>query len=272
MPPLQPIYTLDNCRFCAPLRWGLTIFWRAAPRDAAWFHELAASLEPDGIRLLGHRFAEPGTSQFALSTLPQVRPLLLVSRVKGRLQHLLRSPHPKALQRNYALRSFGPATREAVETYVGSQLDHHRMADSRTQAFLAPFQIHHAEIDLSQHRSTLHGIYWYNVHVVVVHRERWPGVDEQVLQQAMEMIERVSGAKGYALSRGGILADHIHLALGCPITSAPAEVALAFLNNLAYVHGMKPVFQFGAFVGTFGEYHQGAVASDQENWDLRSAR
>ena len=37
---------------------------------------------------------------------------------------------------------------------------------------------------------------------------------------------------------------------------------LAFLNNLAFVHGMKPVFQFGAYVGTFGEYHQGAVVSD----------
>jgi len=25
---------------------------------------------------------------------------------------------------------------------------------------------------------------------------------------------------------------------------------------------MKAVFQFGAFLGTFGEYHQGAVKSD----------
>ena len=56
--------------------------------------------------------------------------------------------------------------------------------------------------------------------------------------------------------------DHIHLTLGCPIEVAPAEVVLAFLNNLAFVHGMKPVFQFGAYVGTFGEYHQGAVVSD----------
>jgi hypothetical protein len=24
---------------------------------------------------------------------------------------------------------------------------------------------------------------------------------------------------------------------------------------------MKPVFQYGAYVGTFGEYHQGAVAN-----------
>jgi len=85
-----------------------------------------------------------------------------------------------------------------------------------------------------------------------------------MLCRVTEMIERVCRAKNYALSRGGILADHLHLALGCPITVAPADVALAFLNNLAYVYGMKPVFQFGAFIGTFGEYHQGAVRNNQD--------
>jgi hypothetical protein len=76
------------------------------------------------------------------------------------------------------------------------------------------------------------------------------------------MIERVSRAKGYLLSRAGILADHVHLAVGCPIESAPCDVAPAFLNNLAYVQGMRPAYQYGAYVGTFGEYHQGAVRSD----------
>jgi len=61
---------------------------------------------------------------------------------------------------------------------------------------------------------------------------------------------------------GGILPDHVHLALGCPLEMPPAEVVLAFLNNLAYAHGMKAVYQFGAYAGTFGEYHQGAVKSD----------
>src|SRR5207248_1140753 len=124
---------------------------------------------------------------------------------------------PKALQRNYALRSFGSATREAVEKYVGSQLNHHRMADPPVQALLARYQIHHPEVDLSQHRSTSHGVYWYNLHVVGVHAERWVEINANVLQQEMEMIERVCRAKSYWLSRGGILPDHFHLALGCPI-------------------------------------------------------
>ena len=264
MGTLQPIYTSEKCPFAGPLRWGLTVFWRLPINDAGWCPDLRAALEADGIRLLGHRFSQPRTSQFSLSTLPQITPLLVVKHVKGRLQHLLRQSHPKPLQRNYALRSFGAATREAVEKYVAEQLGHHRMFDPRVEELLARFQIHHPDVDLSKHRSTAHGIYWYNLHVVVVHHERWVEVDERVLQALVDMIERVCRSKGFLLSRGGILADHLHLALGCPIGMAPADVALAFLNNLAFVHGMKAVFQFGAFIGTFGEYHQGAVRSDSE--------
>lgn len=264
MATLQPLYTRDNCSFCAPLRWGLTVFWRDDITDAPWSAELASALEPDGIRLLGHRLREPRVSQFSLSTLPYVTPLLLVNRVKGRLQYLVRAARPKALQRNYALRSFGSATREAVEGYVASQLTHHTMADERVQALLERFQVAHPEVDLSRPRSTAHAIYWYNLHVVLVHRERWAEIRETVLEQVRRMIEGVCRAKGYALSRAGILADHVHLALGCPLEAAPADVALAFLNNLAYVHGMKAVFQCGAYVGTFGEYHQGAVVNGAE--------
>jgi REP element-mobilizing transposase RayT len=189
--------------------------------------------------------------------------MLLVNRVKGRLQYCVRQALPKALQRNYALRSFGSATRAAVESYVASQLDHHAMADPRAQALLERFQMADAEVDLSRPRSSAHGIYWYNLHVVLVHRERWAEIREPVLERLRHMIENVCRAKGYSLSRAGILADHIHLALGSPHEVAPADVALAFLNNLAYVHGMTAVFQFGAYVGTFGEYHQGAVESDE---------
>jgi hypothetical protein len=68
------------------------------------------------------------------------------------------------------------------------------------------------------------------------------------------MILRSSDAKGYRLARAGILADHAHLLLGCPLKVAPEEVALGFLNNLAYVRGMKAIYQYGGFVGTVGEY------------------
>src|SRR5438445_5850729 len=105
------------------------------------------------------------------------------------------------------------------------------MADERVQALLPRFQVVHPEVDLSRPRTTAHAIYWYNLHIVLVHRERWAEVREQVLGELAAMIERVSRAKSFALSRVGLLPDHIHLTLGCPIEVAPAEVVLAFLNN-----------------------------------------
>ena len=44
--------------------------------------------------------------------------------------------------------------------------------------------------------------------------------------------------------------------------SAPRSGWVLFasnLNNLAYVHGMRPVYQYGAFVGTVGEYTTNAL-------------
>jgi hypothetical protein len=73
------------------------------------------------------------------------------------------------------------------------------------------------------------------------------------------MVVAAAGKHGYRLSTLGILADHCHMTMGCPMNSSPQEVALGFLNNGAFRFGMKPVFQFGYSVGTFGEYDRGAV-------------
>lgn len=150
--------------------------------------------------------------------------------------------------------SVGHVTRQCVEAYVADQLGHHRMADPRIQARFAQYQIERPDVDLSQPQKTSHGIYWYNLHVVLVHRERWMEVREDVLQRVHDMIVRVCEGNGYRLSRAGILADHVHLVLGCPIQVAPDEVVLGFLNNLAFAQDLRPIYQFGGFVGTVGEY------------------
>jgi len=257
----EPIYTRENCSFSSPLEWGLTVFWREPIQRDDWFPGLAAATEADGIRLLGHRFEGQAVSQFAVSSQPHVTPALILQRVKGRLQYAVRDERPKALKGNYAIRSVGRVTREVVEKYVASQLDHHKMADPRVQALLERFQICRPDMDLSQPRGTSSGIFWYNLHLVLVHRERWNEVREDVLGAVHDMIVRVADAKGHLLSRAGVLADHVHLLLGCPIDVAPDEVALGFLNNLAFAQGMRPVYQYGAFVGTVGDYTTAALKS-----------
>jgi REP element-mobilizing transposase RayT len=257
---MEPIYTKHNTKPAYQLNWGLTVFWRQSPVPGDdWLAALQLGTEPDGVRVLKHRLAGNGASQFFVSSRPHVSPSALIRSVKGRLQHLVRQRAPKAFQRNYCLRSIGSSTREAVEAYVAGQLGHHRMADPRVEKRLARFQKCFPDVDLAKPSFSSHGEYWYNLHLVIVNVERWMEIREGVLARLSTTIERAAHKYGERLSRVAVLPDHIHLTMGCLIERSPEEIALGYLNNCAYACGMRPVFQFGYYVGTFGEYDRGAV-------------
>jgi REP element-mobilizing transposase RayT len=250
---MNPIYTPDNTRAAFELNWGLTLFWRDAPlAEDRWLAELQEATEPDGVRILKHRFTTNDAGEFFVSTKPHVSPPQLIRSVKGRLQHLIRATVPKAFQRNYCVRSVGSATREVIEQYVANQLTHHPMADAAVQQRLAKFQKTYPGVDLSQPCFSAHGMYWHNLHVVIVNEERWMEIDDQVLSKLSNMLENVAAKHGHRLSRVGLLPDHIHVTMGCPIEKSPQEIALGYLNNCAYACGMKPVYKFSYYVGTFG--------------------
>jgi REP element-mobilizing transposase RayT len=204
------IYTPDNCHPAYQLNWSLAVFWNHPERDSAWFADLQQATEKDGVRLLEHRILEPGVSQFFVSTTPQVAPPQLVRSVKGRLQYLLRDRYPSAFRRHYGLRSVGKASRRAIEEYVRGQVEHHPSADPRVQHAMARFQIHCPDVDLSQPRRTAHGQFWYNLHLVFVHAERWREVREAVLDRTQRTILAAATKHGHLLSEGGIVPDHIH--------------------------------------------------------------
>ena len=256
-----PIYTAANCRFSHPLSWGVTVFWREphGADDRSWFLPLSNALQPDGITLRSHRFVGDASSQFVVSSLPEVSPSLVVQRIKGRLQYLVRAERPKALRRNFAIRGFGRVTRNVVEKYISDQLGHHRMADPRVQKRLDSYQISHPEMNLSEPQRTSHGLFWSSLHLVFVHRERRNEIRDDVLSDVSAMIERSSQRKGYRLREAGVLPDHVHILASCPFQESPLEMVLGFLNNLAFAQGMKPVYQFGGYLGTVGEYNFGAI-------------
>ncbi len=194
-----------------------------------------------------------------MSTQPHVVPINIPARVKGRLQYLIRGQTPKAFDRNYTLRSIGSTKRDKLEAYIETQPEHHPMADPRVQARLADYQIVRPDVDLSKARHTTHGKYWCNLHVVFKNDGRWREIRDDVLRSQRDMLLRVSRSKGDLLSRAGIVPDHVHLTLGCHLEETPLDIALGYMNNLAYAQGMRPVFRFSSFAGTFGEYDLGAV-------------
>ena len=259
MPQPEPIYTAANCRPRYRLRWSLSLFWRQARVGAEWLAPLAAQTEQDGVRILEHRSAGATVDQFLLSTTPAVVPQQIVRSVKGRLQHIIRHDRPKAFRRNYSICSIGPAKGDVVEQYIAGQVDHHPMADERVQASLRQAQIQRDGTSLSTPRRSAHGEFVYNLHLVFVHDLRWMEVREDVLDAVKAMVDRAATAKGHLLSHAGILPDHLHLALGCGIDESPEDVALSYLNNLAYAQGMREAYRSSYFVGTFGGYDLDAV-------------
>lgn len=254
------IYLADSTAAAWQLDWSLTVFWRSPPITDDWLHDLRDALEPDGIRLLEHRFSQLDRSLFWLSTLPSVKPTELVQRIKGRLQHVVRSLWPQALRRNYDLHSIGSTRRDKTEQYVASQLSHHFPNDPAQRAALFDLQVVNPDIDLSQPRFTAHARYRCNLHLVLVHQDRWRQTQATKHEQVRAMIRRAATAKGHLLSRLGLLPDHMHLVLGFSPDESPQDVALSYMNNIAYVYGMQPVLKPSYFVGTIGEYDLGAVA------------
>ncbi len=257
---MEAIYAPSNVTPAYQLNWGLTIFWRDTPiLDANWFVKLAEATEPDGVRVLKHRFIAGGASQFFISTKPAVAPSALIRSVKGRLQYLIRKQTPKPFQRNYCLRSIGQSKRSIVQEYVANQLGHHTMADAAVQERFTRYQRTYADIDLSQPCFSSHGEFWNNLHLVLVNQARWAEVREKYLDNLIAMVERTAEKYSFRLSRVGLLADHMHATLGGGIYDSPENVALSVMNNCAFVYGMKQVFSFSYYVGTIGEYDRGAV-------------
>ncbi len=257
---IRPIYTSEKLDWAYQLNWDLTLFWREAQEDDSWLATLREQTETkDGIRILKHRFQDETISHILVSTRPDRRPDMIPQRVKGRLQHLVRDERPQAFQRNYALRSVGSSTRDKLEEYIAGQTEHHPMADSRVQKRMETYSIHNPEIDLSQPRKTSHGLYWYNLHVVMANDGAYHEIVDERLSTLRDMAQAASRKHGHRISRGSVVTDHVHLLMGCDITESPAEVALSYMNNFAYACGRERLFMWSCFVGTCGEYDLGVT-------------
>jgi len=256
----DPIYTSDNCTPAYQLRWSLALFALVdLPPSSAWHKQLADAVEKDGVRLLEYQYRPPNSHLFLVSTTPSVRPQDIVKSVKGRLQHELQPEIPKAFRRHFSLGSLGNVRREVIERYVADQLGHHRMADESVQGLLREFQLTFPEVDLSKPQRSTHGRYVYNLHLALVHGERWCEVRRDRLETTRDMILKVARAKEHRLSRVSLFSDHLHLTLGCGYEESPEAVSLGYLNNVAFAHGMMELFSRGYYAGTFGEYDMGVI-------------
>ncbi len=259
MSGLTPIYTAENVKIAYQLNWSLSVFWHDAPFSDDWLPALRQVTEADGVRILEHRFVTPTCSLFLISTRPELLPQEIPRSVKGRLQYLVRDRWPKAFQRNYDLRSNVSTSREKVEAYVASQLEHHLPDDDRIRAVLSDLQVIRQDVDLSRPRFVAYARYWCNLHLVLVHDWRHRETNPSQWLQVRTMILKACEQKGWLLSRLGFVPDHLHLAFGSPPNVTPQSTALSLMNNIAFAHNMQPVLMKSCYMTTFGEYDLGAI-------------
>jgi len=262
MPP-EPLYCSADLHPAYQLRYGWTGWPSTASFDvdilARLLPDIAPEWEKDGIRVLESSLT-PRQIQLILSTTPQVDPVTLAARVKGRLQyHSRQHGIPIDFSRKLAVRSLGDPRREHVEEYVRNQVPNEALADDRFREMLAELTVVNPEVDLSEPTPSNSGRYWYNLHLVLVVSERYRIGEAAILAKIRDAALRIGDKKKYGVSTLAVLPDHLHLALRGDIAATPEAIALSFLNNLAHVLDQRPWWQPGYYAGTFGEYSMAAV-------------
>jgi REP element-mobilizing transposase RayT len=259
----EPLYRPADLRPAYQLRYGWTGWPSQAPFPgdllARVLPDIAPEWENDGLRVLEASLT-PKQIQLTLSATPQVAPVTLAARIKGRIQHhCRRRGTPLDFSRKLAVRTLGDPTRADVEAYVRNQVPKELLADERFRELLTAFTVVNPQVDLSEPTESHSGRYWYNLHLVLVARERYRLGEAAALAKIRDTAVRVCAKKGYAASTVAVLPDHLHLAVRGTVAHSPEEIALAFLNNLAYALGQRPWWEAGYYAGTFGEYSMAAV-------------
>jgi REP element-mobilizing transposase RayT len=259
----QPLYIAHNLRPAYQLRYG----WSGWPSQGdflpepppSFLKELAPLWEKDNLRLLEHAWSSKQIS-LTFSATPEVSPVFLATRVKGRLQHAFRQEgKPIKFSRKLALRTIGHNTRETVESYIRKQLDREKMADLRYEDRLRSHAINDPTVNLSLTTETGSGRYWYNLHLVLVVADRYRMGWDQEGKNLSVICQKIAQKKGYSISTLSLMPDHLHIALRGNVEDSPEDIALSFQNNLAYLAGGCRIWEHNYYVGTFGEYTMGAV-------------
>ncbi len=263
----QPIYSPKDV---ASPAYHLRYTWSGWPSSSAFpsvpsdefFQELDALWENDGMRRLEMTWSA-SLVQFTFSVTPQVSPVFFASRVKGRVDHALRKLGcPMKFSRKVAFRTIGDNRTTEVEAYVKRQVEKEGFVDPRFAEFLKQFTVTDSDVRLDLPTETNSGRYWYNLHLVLVveHRDRF--TDAESLKTMDRWCSAVAKKKGYAISTRSVMPDHLHLALRGNVDQSPEEIALAFMNNLAYAFSQNSIWQPSYYAGTFGDYDMNAVRGD----------
>lgn len=272
---LKPIYTPENTNNPA---YHLRYTWTGWPASTSAnttipalteeiISDLSSELVKDQIHLLEHQHS-PTEIHLTGSTTPQVTPTHAAARLKGRLQHILRThDRPASFSRKVSIRAIGDNRSDQVSEYIRQQVDNESPAfpyESSFLEFLESLTFVDENLDLSIPTETRSGRYWYNLHLVIVTEQRYRSKDKERVSKIFKQCFGTAFKKGHRMKAVSVIPEHVHLSVRANIEHTPEEVALAFLNNLAFSLNQKAEWRYGYYAGTFGEFDMYAVRQKAE--------
>ena len=259
---LEPLYNRDDLRAAYQLRYSWTGWFKSEFKEQpeSIFDAVDPLWEQDGLRRLEQAWSADRV-QITFSAKPDVSPVYLATRAKGRLQYLLRNQMSgfPGFSRKVSVRSIGENTSRDVAAYIASQVDKQAFVDPRFAKQISEFTRIFSAVDLAAPTESARGRYWYNLHVVLIVACRDRIRDLAQLRTLFERSLRIAERKGHRIASISVMPDHLHMALRGNMEQSPVEIALDFLNNLAYALGQVRTWQDGFYAGTFSEYDMNAI-------------
>jgi REP element-mobilizing transposase RayT len=208
----------------------------------------------DGLELIRYRWL-PDKVQLLFDASPDLSPVTIASRAKGRIDHAMRSAGIAIpFSRKVSIRSVGDNSRRDVEGYIERQVPKEQFANPRFAEAIAELTVVNSNVDLSCPLESARGRYWYNLHVVLLVERRHRIASLPTLRAICDGCLRIAQKKRHLVSRLSVKPNHVHLALRSKIEESPQQVVFAYQNNLAFLLGQQLIWDERWYAGTFSEY------------------
>jgi REP element-mobilizing transposase RayT len=254
---VAPAYALRYCWYG----------WLSQGSESTWPEGLSTRIGPlwanDGLRVLSATRKREQVS-ILFSTTPNVSPVFLTQRAKGRLAHQLRIEQvPCKFSRKVSLRALGENNQKEVEDYIASQVDKEQFVDPRFSEQMKKFHCSWDDVNLDEPIAVSHGRYWYSLHVVLVTDARYRICCSSTLEAIKSGLIAVREKESYGYKSLQVMPDHLHVLLQANVEQSPAEVVERIQNETAVSVGSR-LWRETFYVGTVGSYSMNVVRGRAE--------
>ena len=113
--------------------------------------------------------------------------------------------------RKVALRAVGHNTSTSVTTYIESQVTKEQFVDKKFAESIQCFTHKFEQIDPNDAITVTRGRYWYHLHLVFVHAERYRFREIDTYSTVYDSCLVIAKKNGYQLSAISVMPDHVHL-------------------------------------------------------------